>query len=155
MDMNFRERVRRAYEMEVSEIPFYAALAEMAPNEALRESIIIMQERQLQHANYLASLLSQEMRPFDANAQQVSPRPRSFVEGLRQAQMDELEQIRVFAGLVMDAPTPAIRARLITIMWDQMQDLVFFAHTYNVLTASQGGMMGGYPSSPVPPVINY
>lgn len=153
--MNFMDRVRQAYEMEVGELPYYAMLAEMAPNEALREYIIFLQERQLSHAQYLASLLSRGAQSYATEAQRSPQRPRSFAEGIRQAWADELHQVQIFDDLVREAPTAAIAERLLTIEWDQMQHLVFFAHTYITLAAEQGGgAMQQFTPPYGPPVIN-
>lgn len=129
--MSFHDKVREAYYMEINQLPFYSMLADMAPNEVIREHIRFMQEREMRHAEYLASLLS--MQPMAVETS-MPERPANFLEGIKRAREDELKEIIVFDELERMAPTPAIRMRILLIERDQMDDLFFFACMHNMLT---------------------
>lgn len=144
--MTFEERVREAYMMELNELPFYAALAEMAPNPVLAEQIRIMMENQMRHVQYLGSLIGIETQTMSTAEALQQRRPASFTEGIRQARVDEIRQVMVFDELERMAPTPEIKTRIQWIECNQMRDTIFFAHILAMIGAMpMSGMSSGQP----------
>ncbi|HHY47244.1 MAG TPA: ferritin-like domain-containing protein [Firmicutes bacterium] len=148
--MSFEDKVRQAYMMELNQLPFYAALAEMAPNPVWAEQIRIMQENEMRHAQYLASLLGMPAQSMSTEPLQER-RPTSFIEGIREARVEEIQQALVFDELERMAPTPEIKVRMQWIEFNQMRDTIFFANILAHMSAMHmtGTQHHGGTSSPI------
>lgn len=134
----FQERVRQAYMRESAQIQLYAVMADMAPNEVYRQTMLKFQQDEMRNVQYLGSLLTSMSLTQPAPLQ--VPRPQNFLEAMRRAHAEECEEVRAFDELSRLAPTPAMRAGLWWVMRDQVEHFLFFSYTQYLLEAQMQGL---------------
>lgn len=137
IDQTFRERLRRAYMRESAQVQLYAKMADMAPNDVYRQTMLRFQQDEMRNAQYLGSLLA-TTAVAEASAPLQVERPRNFLEAVRRAHAEELQQVVEYDELSRIAPTTAMRAGLWWVMEDQVQHFLFFSYTHYLLQAEQG-----------------
>ncbi|MEW5935514.1 MAG: hypothetical protein AB1816_18195 [Bacillota bacterium] len=137
IDQTFQERLRRAYMRESAQVQLYAMMADMAPNDVYRQTLLRFQQNEMRNAQYLGSLLA-TMSLTEPPASLQVERPRSFLDAMRRAHVEELQEVVEYDELSRMAPTTAMRAGLWWIMEDQVQHFLFFSYTQYLLEAQQG-----------------
>jgi len=137
IDQTFRDRLRQAYMRESAQVQLYAMMAEMAPNDVYRQTMLRFQQDEMRNAQYLGSLLA-TMALAGPSVPLELERPRSFLDAVRRAHAEELQQVVEYDELSRMAPTTAMRAGLWWVMEDQVQHFLFFSYTHYLLQAEHG-----------------
>ncbi|HHY93590.1 MAG TPA: hypothetical protein GX513_01075 [Firmicutes bacterium] len=137
LDQTFQERLRRAYMRESAQVQLYAMMADLAPNDVYRQTLLRFQQNEIRNAQYLGSLLA-AMALAEPPAPLQVERPHSFLDAIRRAHVEELQEVVEYDELSRMAPTAGMRAGLWWVMEDQVQHFLFFSHTQYLLEAQQG-----------------
>ena len=115
---NYRGQLEASIQDELCDAGFYAAIANEAPTEILRELIISIVGDEYGHARLQASLLG-ICPPEISNAPNCAKVTGNFSKDVETAIQGELEAITRYSELAMCAPTLEIRYLLTSILGDE------------------------------------
>lgn len=113
----YRRDLEASIQDEMSDVNFYARIANEAPNEILRLLALGITGDEYGHARIQAALLSQE--PPAPSPPEPSPATGNFREDVEAAVRGEISAMSRYADLAARAPDPDVRYLLTSILTDE------------------------------------
>ncbi|NMP22941.1 ferritin family protein [Sulfobacillus harzensis] len=130
----FVEQIEESLQDELSDVEFYANIANESPDDISRKIITSIVGDESAHARTQAALLHQ-LNPDAKGAPPVQPPANTgYVEDIRMAIVGETHAVARYAHLASIAPTREIRYLLMTIMGDEFGHIrIWLALLENIL----------------------
>ncbi len=115
--------IERAINGEYQAIQYYRRLAELAPNQEARQTILSIRQDEIRHYNSFTRIYTQ-LTGSRPRVQQGSL-PRTYREGLRQGIQDELEASRFYREISAMSNVPRITNRFFRASHDEFRHSVW------------------------------